>query len=63
MCQNSLIKQYLFFIKKIEYHIKKFDYFLALFADCLDWQNSKFINIVGKDDVSIEAGTSQVEVA
>jgi hypothetical protein len=56
-------KQYLFLILKIEYHIKKFDYFIDLFAECLDLQNSQFINIVGKDDVSIEAGTSQVEVA
>ncbi len=31
--------------------------------ECLDWQNSQFINIVGKDDVSTEGGTSQVEVA
>ncbi len=60
----ELHKQYLFLIIKIEYHITKFDYFLALFAECLDWQNSQFIYInIYIYEVSIEAGTSQVEVA
>jgi hypothetical protein len=26
--------------------------FLQYFCECLDWQNSQFINIVGKDDIS-----------
>ncbi len=27
------------------------------FNECLDWQNSQFINIVGKDDISaVKAG-------
>jgi hypothetical protein len=31
--------------------------------ECLDWQNSQFINIVGKDDVSAGFEVTETEVA
>jgi hypothetical protein len=31
--------------------------------ECLDWQNSQFINIVGKDDVSAGFEVTGTEVA
>ncbi len=31
--------------------------------ECLDWQNSQFINIVGKDDVSAAIEVKRMEVA
>jgi hypothetical protein len=32
-------------------------------SECLDWQNSQFINIVGKDDVSAAITVKRMEVA
>jgi hypothetical protein len=31
--------------------------------ECLDWQNSQFINIVGKDDESAAIEVRRLEVA
>jgi hypothetical protein len=36
---------------------------MDLFNECLDWQNSQYINIVGKDNVSAAFEVKRMEAA